>query len=266
MTIREPLPSAPSAQFRRKRLIEAAGERFRNAPVAPAARMWLKRAYHAALMMQTGGRGLSCVLPQGERVRALPEYRHLSWNPTEYAAFRSVVRPGMVALDVGANVGAYSILLGQWVGPTGTVFAFEPAPEPFEGLVRHIELNRLGAVVHPVHSAVGASQAKGALLIMGAAFLWGTTGVISKITYAQTNVGPISLAFYRLVFAVPILSFLIVMKGYRISITRREVVLFAGFGFGGGSASAVVDVCVATHMRGLVPHDRVCEMRSGAAL
>jgi len=37
-------------------------------------------------------------------------------------------------------------------------------------------------------------------------------------------------------------------------------------GFGGGSASAVVDVCVATHMRGLVPHDRVCEMRSGAGV
>jgi hypothetical protein len=34
--------------------------------------------------------------------------------------------------------------------------------------------------------------------------------------------------------------------------------LFAGLGVGGGSASAVVDVCVATHMRGLVPHDRVC--------
>jgi drug/metabolite transporter (DMT)-like permease len=75
------------------------------------------------------------------------------------------------------------------------------------------------------------NQARGALLIMGAAFLWGTTGVISKITYANTNVGPISLAFYRLVFAVPILSFLIAMKGYRVSITRREVVLFAGFGF-----------------------------------
>ena len=39
-----------------------------------------------------------------------------------------------------------------------------------------------------------------------------------------------------------------------------------GVGFGGGSAPAVVDVCVATHMRGLVPHDRVCEMRSGAVL
>jgi len=39
-----------------------------------------------------------------------------------------------------------------------------------------------------------------------------------------------------------------------------------GVGFGGGSASVVVDVCVATLMRGLVPHDRVCEMRSGAVL
>src|SRR3954453_9629861 len=36
--------------------------------------------------------------------------------------------------------------------------------------------------------------------------------------------------------------------------------------FGGESASAVVDVCVATHMRGLVPHDRMCEMRSVAVL
>jgi hypothetical protein len=39
-----------------------------------------------------------------------------------------------------------------------------------------------------------------------------------------------------------------------------------GVGFGEGSAPAVVDVFVATHMRGLVPHDRVCEMRSGAVL
>jgi hypothetical protein len=39
-----------------------------------------------------------------------------------------------------------------------------------------------------------------------------------------------------------------------------------GVSFGGGSASAVVDVCVATHMRGLVPLDRVCEVRGGAVV
>ena len=94
-------------------------------------------------MLQTGGRGLSCTLPGGERIRALPEHRYLSWNPQEYAAFKRAVSPGMVALDVGANVGAYSMLLGQWVGPTGRVFAFEPAPQAFSGLVRHIHLNDL---------------------------------------------------------------------------------------------------------------------------
>src|SRR5690349_9458553 len=42
--------------------------------------------------------------------------------------------------------------------------------------------------------------------------------------------------------------------------------LFVGLGVGGGSASAVVDVCVATRMRGLVPHDRCAVVRSGAVL
>jgi FkbM family methyltransferase len=167
--LREPLPAAASDQFRRQRLIEIAGERFRDAAVAPSARAWLRRAYHAALMIQTGGRGLACKLPHGELVRALPEYRHLSWNRAEYNAFRSVIRPGMVALDVGANVGAYSLLLGQWVGPGGRVFAFEPAPTPFKGLVRHVRLNHLEQVVHPVASAVGAAQSTAPLVLASTA-------------------------------------------------------------------------------------------------
>jgi hypothetical protein len=38
------------------------------------------------------------------------------------------------------------------------------------------------------------------------------------------------------------------------------------FSFGGESAPAVVDACVTADMRGSGPHDRVCEVRSGAAL
>ena len=75
------------------------------------------------------------------------------------------------------------------------------------------------------------NQTKGALLVMGAGFLWGTTGIISKITFMETNVGPISLAWYRLIFAIPVLAILVRMKRYEISLTRREVVLFACFGF-----------------------------------
>jgi drug/metabolite transporter (DMT)-like permease len=75
------------------------------------------------------------------------------------------------------------------------------------------------------------NETRGALLVMGAAFLWGTTGIISKTTYAETNVGPISLAFYRLIFAIPAIAFVVWMKRYEVALTRRELVLFACFGF-----------------------------------
>ena len=58
-----------------------------------------------------------------------PEFRHLTWNPEEYTAFRAAVRPGGVVLEAGANVGAYTMLFAQWVGPAGRVFAFEPDPD-----------------------------------------------------------------------------------------------------------------------------------------
>jgi FkbM family methyltransferase len=56
---------------------------------------------------------------------------------------------------VGANVGAYTLLFGQWVRPGGRVYAFEPAPDAFAGLVRHVELNGLTDVVTFVRAAAG---------------------------------------------------------------------------------------------------------------
>jgi FkbM family methyltransferase len=102
-------------------------------------------------------------------VRALPEHRYLSWNPTEYAAFRAAIEPGMIALDVGANVGAYSMLLAQWVGPSGTVYAFEPAPLPYDGLVRHIELNHVAGVVCPLRLAIGEKTGEGTFALSSTA-------------------------------------------------------------------------------------------------
>lgn len=163
---RQPLPTAPADRFRAQGFVETTGERFRSAPFGLHVRAWAKRVYYAALMLQTGGRGLSCTLPGGERIRALPEHRYLSWNPQEYAAFKRAVSPGMVALDIGANVGAYSMLLGQWVGPAGHVFAFEPAPQAFNGLVRHIRLNGLNDVVRPLGAAVGERETQAEFLIM----------------------------------------------------------------------------------------------------
>jgi len=74
-------------------------------------------------------------------------------------------------------------------------------------------------------------QTKGALLVMSAGLLWGTLGIFSKLTYAETSVGPISLAWFRLVFAIPILAVFTLFKKYEVSLTRREVLLFIAFGF-----------------------------------
>jgi FkbM family methyltransferase len=169
MMVRDALPTAPSDGFREKPFVELAGERLRHLPLAPGVRRWLKRVYHGALMLQSGGRGLRCTLPGGEHLRALPEYRHISWNPSEYGAFRDAVLPGHVALDVGANVGAYALLLGQWVGPTGRVFAFEPAPDVHAALARHISLNRLDDIVRPVAAALSDRETEAPLVLSGTA-------------------------------------------------------------------------------------------------
>jgi FkbM family methyltransferase len=102
---------------------------------------------------------LRSVLPCGEVVVVSPESRHISWNPEEYKAFRAAVRPGDVVLEAGANVGAYTVLFGQWVGHAGRVFAFEPDPVAYAGLVRHIQLNGLADRVTPVQAAIAGESA-----------------------------------------------------------------------------------------------------------
>jgi FkbM family methyltransferase len=146
-------------------VIERIAGRVASWTVNPAIRRYLKRGYHLALTLQSRGAGLTRVLPGGEIINVLPKYEYLSWNPDEYRAFREAVRPGMVALDVGASVGAYSTLLGRWVGATGVVFAFEPAPGVFDGLVRHVQINDLTGIVRPIAAAVGGSPMTARLLL-----------------------------------------------------------------------------------------------------
>jgi FkbM family methyltransferase len=54
---------------------------------------------------------------------------------------QGVVRPGMHALDVGANVGYYTALLAQLVGPDGRVVACEPDPHNCSLLRRTVAEN-----------------------------------------------------------------------------------------------------------------------------
>lgn len=60
--------------------------------------------------------------------------------------FRSHLRPGMVVLDIGANVGQYTLIAARDVGPNGRVHAFEPNPISHRTLASNIELNSFGNV------------------------------------------------------------------------------------------------------------------------
>jgi FkbM family methyltransferase len=48
------------------------------------------------------------------------------------------VKPGMMALDIGANIGFYSILLSRLVGKDGVVYAFEPDEDNYKFLERTV--------------------------------------------------------------------------------------------------------------------------------
>lgn len=56
---------------------------------------------------------------------------------------KSVLKPGMVFCDVGANIGYYSLQAAKAVGPTGVVYAFEPFPITYDQLMYNIRLNKL---------------------------------------------------------------------------------------------------------------------------
>jgi len=49
---------------------------------------------------------------------------------------------GMTVLDIGANVGYYTLLAAQKVGNNGKVYAFEPDKDNFSVLVQNIEFNK----------------------------------------------------------------------------------------------------------------------------
>ncbi|HLG89112.1 MAG TPA: FkbM family methyltransferase [Alphaproteobacteria bacterium] len=69
-----------------------------------------------------------------------------SWEPFETELVQRFLRPGDCFVDIGANIGWYTIIAAARVGSRGQVYAFEPAAENFELAAQNVALNGLSNV------------------------------------------------------------------------------------------------------------------------
>ena len=87
----------------------------------------------------------------GDAKIALRYRETLGWSSLLYGTFelaelecaRRYLRSGDNVMDIGANVGIFSVVMGVALGQSGRVFAFEPAPGNLVRLRRNLERNRL---------------------------------------------------------------------------------------------------------------------------
>ncbi len=63
------------------------------------------------------------------------------WAESELETLGSLIRPGHVVLDIGANVGTHTVYFAKAVTDTGTVYAFEPHRLTFQTLCGNLALN-----------------------------------------------------------------------------------------------------------------------------
>ena len=72
---------------------------------------------------------------------------HGVWEEYETQIFKETISPGDVVLDIGANIGYYSLIAARLVGDTGKVHAFEPEPNSRDLLEKNIAVNKCSNIV-----------------------------------------------------------------------------------------------------------------------
>ena len=68
-------------------------------------------------------------------------------EPFETEIIKKEIKKGDTVLDIGANIGYYTLIFAELVGENGKVFAFEPDPTNFAILEKNVEANGYKNVV-----------------------------------------------------------------------------------------------------------------------
>jgi FkbM family methyltransferase len=140
------------------------------------------------------------------------------YDRREIRLVQHLVREGQVALDVGAHVGFYTVLLGSLVGPAGRVVAVEPVPSNFAALQRNVALNSFDGV-HLVQAAASERNGTARLSTQEGETGWGSLEI--SRSGPAVEVGTIRLDEYLNDLGVASLGFAkIDVEGHELSVLR----------------------------------------------
>lgn len=67
---------------------------------------------------------------------------YFGFEQTEISFIKKFLRKGDVFIDIGANIGLFSLHASKILGDTGKIYAIEPTPDTFDRLKQNIKLNK----------------------------------------------------------------------------------------------------------------------------
>jgi len=86
------------------------------------------------------------------------------YNKQMTKVVESVITREMVCLDIGANIGYFTLIMARLAGEKGRVFAFEPEPYNFDLLVKNITVNGYHNIT-PVKKAISNKNGRTTLFV-----------------------------------------------------------------------------------------------------
>lgn len=82
-----------------------------------------------------------------DRIIALYMWKFSALESFETLILRDIIQKGMAVLDIGANIGYYTLKFAKLVGTKGKVYAFEPDPNNYSLLMKNLKANNYENVV-----------------------------------------------------------------------------------------------------------------------
>ncbi len=81
-----------------------------------------------------------------------------SFEEKEIVFLHNFLKPGDTFIDVGANIGLFSLHAAQIVCNNGSVHSFEPSPSTFERFELNINLNKFNNIIHANNFGLSSSK------------------------------------------------------------------------------------------------------------